>query len=82
MLNVAVQGHTAVSYITASAWVTELWKDAEFDNLREINSISRLSSSDSISSMSSGSEKTKVSPVDNNKKEEWDCVRLAARLVM
>ena len=82
MLNVAVSGHTSTSYSTASSVVGDLWRDPECENLREIATVPRLSSSDSISSMSSNTDKARpTSPDKGAKKADNDSVKLAARLV-
>lgn len=81
MLNVALSGHTVSSFETSYRCVAELWQDNEYENIRNLSNITRMSSSDSSSSLSSGNDKGKRSPKENDKKLNSDPVKLAARLV-
>jgi hypothetical protein len=76
MLNVAVSGHTGTSYETSSRCVASLWQDSEFENLRNVNVTAHRSDS---SSSTSSIDRNKQSP--NDKKQDSDPVKLAARLV-
>ena len=76
MLNVAVSGHSGTSYETASRSVASLWQDPEFENLRNVNLAAHKTDT---SSSSSSNDRSKQSP--NDKKQDSDPVKLAARLV-
>ncbi|KAL3872620.1 hypothetical protein ACJMK2_035835 [Sinanodonta woodiana] len=81
MLNVAVSGHTSESLSQATQTLVDLWQDKEFEGVREVGSISRLSSSDSLTS--NLSEKIKTPSINGNKgKVDTELIKVAARLLM